>query len=106
MINITFTPRENKDKKKKSPMKYLTKVVTFCIAFIIIYTVAQVVLSYFLQLELSPTLTSCVYTFFGTEIAACAFIKIVTEIMKVFNKNGESSNTEDSPVESNEVIEG
>lgn len=33
-------------------------------------------MSYNLNLELSPTLTTCVYAFFGTELAASAVIRI------------------------------
>lgn len=89
--------------KEKDPMKYLTKVVTFCIAFIVIYTIAQVVLSYFLQVELSPTLTNCVYTFFGTELAACAFIKIVSIVTKILYKK---YNLKDDESDISEDIEG
>lgn len=56
--------------------KYLKKIVAFCIAFIVVYTLLQTYLSYKLSIELSPTLTTCVYAFFGTELAACAFIRI------------------------------
>lgn len=62
-------------------MKFLKKVVTFSISFIVFYTLLQIVLSYFIQVELSPTLTTCVYTFFGTELVSTAVIKIMEEIL-------------------------
>lgn len=52
------------------------KIVILCIIFIILYTIAQTYLSYKLSIELSPTLTTCVYAFFGTELAATALIKV------------------------------
>lgn len=66
-------------KTKKKKYKFCTKVVIFSIAFIVAYTVAQMILSYKLNIELSPTLTTCVYTFFGTELA-------VTGMIRVFDK--------------------
>ena len=38
--------------------------------------IIQLYLSYKLNIELSPTLTTCVYAFFGTELAACALVSI------------------------------
>lgn len=63
-------------------MKYLKsirfskKVVVSCIVIIAVYTVVQSYLSHKIGMELTPTLTTCVYTFFGTELAACALIRI------------------------------
>ena len=102
MLFSRYVPQHAKE-KEKNPIEYLTKVVTFCIAFIVIYTIAQVVLSYFLQVELSPTLTNCVYTFFGTELAACAFIKIVSLVTKILYKK---YNLEDTEEDMSEEIEG
>lgn len=65
-----------KKSKPKKEIKFCTKVVIFSIAFIVAYTVAQMILSYKLNIELSPTLTTCVYAFFGTEIATTAMIRI------------------------------
>ena len=57
-------------------MRFCKKVVVLCILFIVFYTIAQTYLSYVLKVELSPTLTTCVYAFFGTELAAAAFIRV------------------------------
>lgn len=62
--------------KKKNAHKFLKKITIFCIAFIVIYTAIEMYFNYKLGVEISPTLTGCVYTFFGTELAACAFIRI------------------------------
>ena len=64
--------RNNKNKKSK----FCTKIVVFCIAFIVLYTTVQVILSYKMSIELSPTLTTCVYSFFGKELALSAAIKV------------------------------
>ena len=42
---------------------------------IIAYTVADFVLQYFTSIEVSPTLTTCWFAFWGTEIIALAAIK-------------------------------
>lgn len=60
----------------KNKLKFSKKIVILCITFIILYTIIQLILSYMLSIELSPTLTTCVYAFFGTELATCAVIKI------------------------------
>lgn len=65
-----------KRQKKKSPMRFSKKLVCTCIALIVLYTIIQLYLSYKLGIEISPTLTTCVYAFFGTELAASALIKI------------------------------
>lgn len=80
--------RKNKQWKK---IKFSKKIVVFCIIFVILYTIAQTYLSYVLGIELSPTLTTCVYAFFGTELAASAVIRIFDkedkEILKKSNKS-------------------
>lgn len=72
-------------------LKFSKKIVIFCIAIITIYTCLQTYLSYELSVELSPTLTTCVYTFFGTELAATALIHI-------FDKKKEKDKSEDKEV--------
>lgn len=69
-------------KTKKKKYKFCTKVVIFSIAFIVLYTAVQIILSYKLNIELSPTLTTCVYSFFGTELA-------ITGLIRIFDKKFE-----------------
>lgn len=57
-------------------MKFSKGIVISCIIIIVLYTIAQTYMSYRLGIELSPTLTTSVYAFFGTELAACALIRI------------------------------
>ena len=49
-------------------------LVLIC-AMIIIYTAATFVLQYFTSVEISPTLTTAWFAFWGTELVALAAIK-------------------------------
>lgn len=66
---------------KETKVKFSKKIVIFCISFIVLYTALELYLSYKLNIELSPTLTTCVYTFFGTELASTAVIKIFENLI-------------------------
>jgi mannitol-specific phosphotransferase system IIBC component len=63
----------------KNKTRYLKVIVVFCIAFIVAFTIASMILNYTIQIELNPTLTTCVYAFFGTELAATAIIRIMED---------------------------
>ena len=60
----------NKPKKKVSNIM----LVLICL-MIIIYTTADFALQYFAGIEVSPTLTTAWFAFWGTEIVALAAIK-------------------------------
>ena len=49
-------------------------LVVICF-MIIIYTVADFILQYFTSIEVSPTLTTAWFAFWGTELVALAAIK-------------------------------
>lgn len=57
-------------------MKTSTKVVIAAIVCNILYTAAAFVLQFVTQLEISPTLTTCWFAFWGVEVGALAGIKI------------------------------
>ncbi len=57
-------------------MKFNKLIVLLSIVAIISYTVAAILLQKYTMTELSPTLTTCVYGFFGTELLGLAGIKI------------------------------
>lgn len=57
-------------------LKFNKLVVLLSIVAIISYTVAAILLQKYTMTELSPTLTTCVYGFFGTELLGLAGIKI------------------------------
>lgn len=83
-------------KHRKSKIKFSKKVVVFCIAFIVLYTIAQSYISYKIGLELSPTLTTCVYTFFGGELA-------LTLLSRVFDKEDGKVSKKKEPAKYNTV---
>lgn len=62
--------KNNKPKKKVSNIM----LVLIC-TMIILYTVADFALQYFTSIEVSPTLTTAWFAFWGTEIIALAAIK-------------------------------
>lgn len=53
----------------------LANYIVFSIAVILIYSIAEFIFSTLTGVS-HETLTTCVYAFFGTEIASCAFIKV------------------------------
>lgn len=57
-------------------LKFNKLIVLLSIVAIITYTVAAILLQKYTMMELSPTLTTCVYGFFGTELLGLAGIKI------------------------------
>lgn len=57
-------------------LKFNKLIVISSIAVIIAYTIAAIFVQLYTQAELSPTLTTCVYSFFGTELLGLAGIKI------------------------------
>ena len=57
-------------------LKFNKLIVLLSIAAIIAYTIAAILLQKHIMMELSPTLTTCVYAFFGTELIGLAGIKI------------------------------
>ena len=86
--------------------RFLKKVVKFCIGFIVFYTLLQITLSYFVQVELSPTLTTCVYTFFGTELVSSTFIRIFKEkYSKDSTENENDCDEELSDIEEQDITQ-
>lgn len=53
----------------------LANYIVFSIIVILIYSIAEFIISTATGVS-HETLTTCVYAFFGTEIASCAFIKV------------------------------
>lgn len=74
-----------KDKKKVSNIMLVLIVLA-----IVLYTIADFILQYFTSIEVSPTLTTCWFAFWGTEIIALAAIK--TSKVK-HNKDNTEDNT-------------
>ena len=82
----------NKPTKKVSNIM----LVLIC-SMIILYTVADFVLQYFAGIEVSPTLTTAWFAFWGTEIVALAVIKT----SKVKHGQDNTATTESSSEEHN-----
>lgn len=61
---------------ERNSLKFSKCIVVSCIAFIVFYTLLQIYLNYTLSVEVSPTLTTCVFAFFGTELASTALIRV------------------------------
>lgn len=53
----------------------LTKYLAFSFAVVLVYTAVEFLVSTITGVS-HDTITTCLYAFFGTEIGACAFIKI------------------------------
>lgn len=57
-------------------MKTVTKFVVFCIAFLVLYTIASLIIFYKTGYEAS-TLTNMVFTVFGVELVSCMVKAII-----------------------------
>lgn len=74
-------------------LKFNKLIVLLSIAAIAVYTIAAVLLQKYTMMELSPTLTTCVYTFFGTELLSLAGIKIYdTKYSQIYSDMSEDPN--------------
>ena len=69
--------------KKFNSMKNLTKAVTISIIIVIIYSISEFISGLFGIYH--DILTGCMFALFGTELAACGFIKIF-EIREKINE--------------------
>ena len=78
----------NKPKKKVSNIM----LVIIC-TMIILYTIADFALQYFTSIEVSPTLTTAWFAFWGTELVALAAIK--TSKVKHYKEIEETEKTEE-----------
>lgn len=77
-------------------IKFNKIIVLTCIAAIVIYTTAALLLQKYTMIEPSPTLTTCVYAFFGTELLGLAGIKICDTKCQSQGSNIDYSNTDSS----------
>jgi biotin transporter BioY len=60
---------------KKSKKKVSNIMLVLICTMIILYTAADFALQYFTSIEVSPTLTTAWFAFWGTELVALAAIK-------------------------------
>lgn len=66
-----YIPKEKKKKKRVSNIMLVSIVIA-----ILGYTLASFILQYHTSVEMSPTLTTCWFSFWGVELVALAGIKI------------------------------
>ena len=87
-------------KQKKEVSKVM---LVFIVIAIVLYTIAAFVLQYFTSIEVSPTLTTCWFTFWGTEIVALAIIK-TSKVKHQKDKKDTKDIKDTADVESEDVI--
>lgn len=83
-------------------IKFNKLIVLLSIVAIISYTIAAILLQKYTMMELSPTLTTCVYAFFGTELLGLAGIKICDTKFT----QGETSNVTENIIEEDPDVVG
>ena len=69
---VTVHLKSEKSKRKKHFANYVVFISLFAVTA---YTVTAFILQFKTGLEVSPTLTTCFYGFFGVELASLALIK-------------------------------
>lgn len=87
---MKFTVTHKRKRKKGLFSKLL---VIFVIAQVLIYTYVNMYLSYKVSIEISPTLTTCFFAFFGFEVGLLGHIK--TTKIKKGDKNDKSDTGSD-----------
>lgn len=80
-------------------MKTLTKYLLFSFAVILSYSIIELIISTTTGVS-HDTLTTCLYAFWGTEIAACCFIRIANGK----SKTGDNANTDNEEGWNEDVI--
>ena len=89
-IKAMFNAGKHYKTKEKPKRKVSNMMLVLICTMIILYTAANFVLQYFTSVEVSPTLTTAWFAFWGTELVALAAIK-TTKVIK-----GELETTEDT----------
>lgn len=88
-----------KIKNTLSALKFLKKIVIFCITVVLIYTIVAVVYQTFSDIELSATLTENVFRLFGLELCMTAVLKIVDAIKEALESRNSESDSYASSLE-------
>ena len=78
-------------------LKFNKLIVLLSIVAIIAYTIAAIWLQKYTMTELSPTLATCVYGFFGTELLGLAGIKIFDTKYQQIESNSAENIIENDP---------
>ena len=75
--------------KQKKKRKVSNTMLTISVIIILIYTVAAFILQYRIGVEISPTLTTSVYAFFGGELLFVTGIKI-SKVVTGYDSNNDA----------------
>lgn len=76
--------------------KFSKIIVALSVTLILIYTVTAFVLQFVCGVEVSPTLTTCFYTFFAVEMLSLAGVKArKVKYQDTYYENAESEVTEE-----------
>lgn len=75
-IKALFNVGKHYKKNSKKKAKTSNVMLVIVCAMIILYAAAAFVLQFYTQVEISPTLTTAWFAFWGTEVIALAGIKI------------------------------
>lgn len=93
-----FGNKVKKAKEKFDGIKFIKKIVIFCISFITIYTIIAIVYQSITGNGLNDTLTERVFTCLIGELCITGVLKIVENVVDKFKKD----ENEDKDEESNE----
>ena len=83
---ILYHKEDEPTPQKKREKHFSDYVVFVSLTAVVLYTITAFVLQFLRNVEVSPTLTTCFYSFFGVELISLATIKHA----KVKNSNTES----------------
>lgn len=99
--------KQNKNKRKKrlSKSQYSKIIVVLCITSIWIYAIASFVVQCVSGTEISSTLTTCFFTFFGIEILSLAGIKRIKTKNIKYDDTTSTQDNYDSLMEEIEELE-
>ena len=61
---------------KRITNETLLKFIIVSFAIVILYTIVAIVIQVVFHEEISPTLTGCVFAFFGGEVLDCTVLKV------------------------------
>lgn len=59
-----------------SKKQFAKKIIPLIIIAVLLYTIAAFVLQFYAGVEISPTLTTCYFGFWGVELSALTIIKV------------------------------
>ena len=83
-------------KKRKKKGQFSKWLIVFIVGQVLLYTYLNMYLSYQVSIEISPTLTTCFFAFFGFEAGLLGHIK-TTKLKKGDNDEGTNYSETNEP---------